>query len=238
MFESLNIVLYLASIIAIGLSVYLVKTIGKGILNVIFVSFGFSIFFISAAMLFALLHDTGIYLLSEPTYRIWWHSLVYLGLISLIWGGYRIKHIVSTNSLVGLNKKDAIFFGILFLIMIGIILSAPLLENQLSGLFAITFIDKFGLHHLTTFILAAIAGWYLFYIKGKWGLFGVSILCMVGFVLLIGSQHFWEAITETFPIIVLNDKVIETVEVLFLIPAMSFAAFGLWRIIAYIKSLK
>lgn len=237
-FGILEKVNYLLIFIALGLNVHVVRSFGKGILNVLFISFGFSIFFFGSAELFAYFKHSGVYELSEATGHIWWHILVNLSLFSLVWGGYRIKSISTSENPEGFGRRDINLFATLFVVMLGVFVLTPVLEGVLSTNAVSIFIDSYGVHHLSVFILGALGGWYLFYVRGQWGLLGSSILAMIAFIVLIGGQHFWETITETYKVIVLDDETIEGIELLFVFPALLSLVFAQWKLFKYVQGMK
>lgn len=237
MFEILEKINYLLIFIVLGLNIYVVKSFGKGILNVLFISFGFSIFFFGTSELFSFLKHSGVYQFEEATGHIWWHILVNLSLFSLVWGGYRIKNIVDTASAEGFGRKDIILYGVLLVIMLGVFMLASPLEGVLGTNPVSVFIDSYGLHHLAVFILGALGGWYMFYVRGQWGLLGTSILAMIAFIVLIGGQHFWETVTETFKLIELDEEIIEGVELLFVFPALLSLVYAQWKLARYVNGI-
>lgn len=234
-FEVTQNLIYITVFIALGLNLYIVKKFKGGILNVLFASFGFSIFFTGLGMLFAYLQDIGFYQLEDVTFHVWWHLIVYLALSCLVWGGYRMKKIVDTGSSVGFGQKDMLVYGLIFILIAVIFLIAPIANEPLSKILVGSVVDKLGLHHFGVVILAIISAWYLFYVKGHWGILGTSISFMIGFLLLISGQHFWETITESWKIIQLENTFIEGIELLFIYPAVSLFCIGEWKIVQFIR---
>lgn len=239
-FEIIEVFNYGLLIIALGLNIYVVRTFGRGMLNVVFASLGFSIFFLIAYFVFHMLAGhTAFYAYTEETTDIWIHMIVYLSMISIIWGGYRIKSIVlsgDVEAMTGFGRKDTAFFSILTLILFFIFTISPALDGLIaSHPTLVEIIDNWGLHHFTVFVLGALSAWYLMFIKGNWGLLSKSISALIGFLFLIGMQHFWESFTESWKIIEPSESIIEGVELLFVVPALILLCVAQWRIVKFIK---
>lgn len=233
MFE---ILIFSLIITALFLCFQLIRTIAKGVMNVIFWSFTLGIFLFGASRLFLLLEDSGVYQLHEVTLHVWWHIIFYLGVVSFIWGGMRLMEIAKSQTPVGFSQKDKIIFAVFLLITAGIFVIAMPLENTLMPLLVDSPIDKLGLHHFVAVILGLVAAFYLFTLKSIWGkLLTVGIMPIIAFLALIGLQHLWEFLAESLKVIVLPDATIEFVEQLIVIPALLFFNFALLRILKVIK---
>ncbi len=236
MLESLEIVTYLATLIAFCLSTYVVVSFGKGMLNVLFLSFTFSIFFIGMYLLHGYLSDVGVYNLSEESHGLWVHLIVYLSMLSLIWGGYRIKSIVSSGAIEeGVGWKDARFYAVLLIALAAIFVYTPILEGALSVSPLLASLESWGFSHFTVFILGGISFWYLKYVRGSWGLIAKSISLVMGFLLLIGVQHLWENLTESWKVVSLSHSAIESVESIVLSLALVLFMLSQWKLIGFIR---
>lgn len=237
MFEILEKINYLLVFIALGLNIYVVRSFGKGILNILFTSFSFAIFFTGASMLYSFLQDSGFYSLDEVSFHIFWHILIYLSLASIVWGGHRIKKIVDTSITEGFGQKDIIFYSVLTVVMLVIFTASPAIDTMLGSSLDSSIINTWGLTHFAVFMLALFSSWYLFYVKGHWGIIGSSLLLIIWFTVFIGGQHFWELLTESWKVIKLEDKIIENVELLFVFPALLSLTFAQWKLARYIKGV-
>ena len=231
-----EILIFSLIITALFLCFQLIRTIAKGVMNVIFWSFTLGIFLFGASRLLLLLADSGVYQLHEVTLHIWWHIIFYLGVLSFIWGGMRLTEIAKSQTPVGFSQKDKIIFAVFLLITAGIFVIAMPLEATFTPLLVDSPIDKLGLHHGIAVILGLVAAFYLFTLKSTWGkLLTVGIMPIIAFLALIGLQHLWEFLAESLKVIVLPDATIEFVEQLIVIPALLFFNFALLRILKVIK---
>lgn len=232
-----EILIFALIISAFFLCLYLIRAIGKGVMNVIFWSFTFGIFLFGASRLLLLLTDSGVYRLNEVTLHVWWHIIFYLSMLSFIWGGIRLREIGKSQTPVGFSRKDKILFSVFLLITAGIFVIAMPLETTLMPFLVNSPIDKLGLHHFLAVILGLITAFYLFTLKSTWGkLLTVGIMPIIAFLALIGLQHLWEFLTESLKVIVLPETSIELIEQLIVIPGLLFFNFALIRILKVIKA--
>lgn len=235
--ESSTVVLIL---VALGLSIYVVRTFGKGVLNVLFFSLVFSVLFLLGYFVFhELTAEVALYQLSEGTTHLWAHSIVYLSMLSLIWGGYRLKSMATASDLMaveGFGRRDKSFFGVLGAVYVLIVLLAPALEPMIAHSTLVQVFDAWGLHHLTVFLLGAVSVWYLFYIKGNWGLLSSSISLLIAYIFFVGLQHFWETLTESWRVIEVSETAIEGVELVLVILALVFLCLAQWKILKFVKN--
>lgn len=236
-FEVLEGFVYVFLVLAILLNVYTVRKFGKGFLNVLFLSFGFCAFFLCTSFVFSMLAHGGLIALEDVTYELWHHVLIYLSFFSLIWGGYRIKRGTEMGDTTGVNHSDSIVYAILF----GIMSLIFMFSSRIDGLFvsaAADFLEKverLGLHHFTVFLLGGISALYLLYIKGNWGLLSKSLTLIIWFIALIALQHFWETLTESWQLLLVDDEIVEGVELLLVLPALALYCISQWKIIKFIK---
>lgn len=238
-FEGLEVVEYIVVVLALAMNIYVVRKFGQGMLNIVFISLGFSIFFLGSYFVFhGLTEGSGWYALSDGTKHVWAHSLVYLSMISIIWGGYRVKAMAASTDIddvSGFGMRDRRFYSFLALIMVLIFILSPGLEGGMVDTAAMTTIDSWGLHHFTVFVLGAIAAWYLLFIKGNWGLLSSSITMLMWFVFLIGLQHLWESVTESWMLYTPTEVVIESVEGVIVTFAVLVLCVAQWKIIKFVK---
>ncbi|MBI2022040.1 hypothetical protein HYS93_04160 [Candidatus Daviesbacteria bacterium] len=215
---------------ALILTVYNIGNIGPGVLNVVFISFFFGVLFLGLTRVFIFLTDQGFYQITDETLHLWWHVIFYLGMISFIWGGYRLKQISTAEHPSGFNNSDKIFFGLLSLAVVGIFLVANPFESTLAKILEESVIASLGLHHFLAFILASVAAWYIYYIKNNWGnLLSVGAVPILVFLSLMGLQHFWELVTESWKLISIPESTIEQVEQLIIIPAYLLLIFAMLK---------
>lgn len=236
LFEIFEIGVYILLVLALLLNVYILKSFGKGVLNIVFLSFGMSIVFLGVYFLFMrFAEDNVLFSLSEATMFTWAHGIVYLSMLALIWGGYRIKKASETENAGGLNSSDGVIYGLLSVILVGLLLTVQPMEMSATKAIEGSAFDELGLHHFTVFILGGISFWYLRYIKGNWGLLSDSMTYVMYFLLLIGIQHLWEVLTESWKVITLESTYIEGVETIIIFAALALFCVGQSKIIKFIK---
>lgn len=206
--------------ISIFLSIYVVRKIGKGILNVAVIPLSLGIVTIGLASLFIFLNESGVYNLTSLSMHIWWHLIEVMGFISIIYGGWRISSMNSSGVPRSFDSKDKVVLGIIGFVVISIFFIASKLEGILSLIPPDSSIDTLGLHHLFAILFAFAAGFYLNHIRKQAGSFMVSAPLVAGFLFLLGGQHAWELITESLKIITLEEEIIELVEQFFVLPAL------------------
>lgn len=224
-------IIFLLIAIVFVITLTIVLKIGSGVLNVVFVSFMTGILLLGLSRLFLHLSDLGYYQLSSVTTHIFWHLIFYLSMLSFIWGGVRIKEISSSQSPIGFHSKDGIVLGALVVVSVGIFLIAQSLEPVLAPMLVGSFVDTFGLHHFIAVILAAFVAYYMYYIKVNWGqLLSVSVGPIIVFLSLMGAQHFWELLTESWKYIPIEEATGEHVEQLIVIPALAFLVIAMYRV--------
>lgn len=240
LFEIAHIAVYVLIVIGFLITVATVRKFEFGALNLLFISYAFGILFLGLSQLFDYLKESGAYTLSDISFHAWLHLIVYCALLSLIWGGYRVKRSIGAAKVLHFDSNDKAVFGILLAFTAVIFIAPPFVETSLSKALTGSFIDTFGLHHFIAMLGAYIAGWYLYHIRGNWGLLGTNILFMIGFLIVIGSQHGWEVITEStnLRLVSLPDVAIEGVEALLLVVATTLYVVGQWKIFTFVRSLK
>jgi len=228
--QIMQLLIYAAILIGLALNIYIVRKVGKGIMNVVFMSFGMSLFLVGLSNLFVAVYESS---LEDITLHVFWHSIAYLAFIALIWGGYRIKSIISSPNPEGFGFKDMAVFSSMVIIAVMIFLAAPVLNASLGQMLTGSLFETLGVHHLIAFLLGIIGALYLFYIKGG-PQAGKSITFIGIFLLLLGVQHFWEILTETFKVIELEGSTIELIEQFIVLPAIIFFIVGQKSIIKFI----
>ena len=232
--QFMQLLIYGAILIGLGLNLYIVKKIGKGIMNVVFISFGMSLFLIGLSNVFVALYESS---LEDITLHIFWHIIAYLGFLSLIWGGYRIKKIIGSSNPEGFGQKDVVVFATMLAITIMIFITAPVLNLGISKALTGSIVETIGIHHLIAFLLGFIGASYLIYIKGG-PQAGKSITFLSLFLLLLGFQHLWEIVNETFHMINIDGATVELVEQFIVLPAILFFIAGQKSVINFIKGTK
>ncbi len=228
-----SMICFLLLALAFIMGLYVVKSVGKGAINVTFISFTFGIFFTGLSRLFMYLTDINIYSLEEVTHHIWWHLLFYFSLLSFIWGGLRLKEI--SVKMEGVRLRDGLVWGSMVFLGVIIFVVAQPLEIVLGPALKGTIIETWGLYHFVAFALAAVAATYLFYIKTNWGkILNVSVTPILIFLLLMSLQHLWELLTESWKILSLESYIIERVELVIVLCALVFLNIAVVRIIQFI----
>ena len=231
----MSYLIYLAQIVGLYLSFMVVRRIGKANLNVVFLSFLSCIFFISTANVLSSVQESVFKSMDGVTFHVMWHMIAYAGFISIIWGGFRLKRILESQTAAKYGKVDWIFYGVLAFVVT--VITVLLITNSESATHHLkgSIVDRWGLHHMGAFLLGGIAGWYLFYIKGKWGALGRSIVFVAGFLVLLGLQHGWEIANETHHFLPISDDAIELVEKFIILPAVLFFIVGQLQFLKIIR---
>ncbi len=240
MFDIIHVIIYLLLAGALALSVILARKFRAGALNILFVSYAFGVFFLALSQLFDYLVGNGTYVLADVSFHLWLHLIMYCSLLAFIWGGYRVKKSIDSvqaASSSGLSGTDKTVFASLTILAGAFFVLPPILEPAFSVSLPGSAIDLFGLHHFLVFVGAFVVGWYLFRIKGSWGLLGQGIAFMVAFLVLIGGLHLWEVVTESqsLQLFDLPETIVEGVELFFLLPAVLAFIVGQWRIFKFVR---
>ncbi|OGZ73701.1 MAG: hypothetical protein A2908_03685 [Candidatus Staskawiczbacteria bacterium RIFCSPLOWO2_01_FULL_38_12b] len=230
--QVMQYLIYLGILIGLALNLYVVKKIGKGIMNIVFISFGMSLFLVGLSSLFVSIYELQ---LEDISLHIFWHGIIYMAFISLIWGGYRIKKNMESPNPEGFNSKDILLLGAMLLFTLNLFIIAPILNNALYAMLTGSIIETIGLHHLVAFILGFVGAGYLFYIKGG-PQAGKSMTFMGIYLFLLGSQHLWEILTETFHLFLISGDTIELVEKFIILPAIIFFILAQLSIVKFIRN--
>lgn len=217
------------------MSLYVIKKIGNGVLNIAVIPFSLGILLIGVSNFFIFLSKNGFYDLSITSLHMWWHLIAVIGFISIIFGGVRIKNASNMNGSITFGKSDVLTLGVMALAVIAIFIAAQPLEKSFGQALQGSVFENFGLHHLIAFIFAFIAGFYLIHIRKQAGNLVVSISFVAGFLFLLGGQHIWEFLTESVKMIQINEEAIELVEQFLVFPAMILFIISQFRIIKFIK---
>lgn len=233
--EVLGFAINISILVGFVMSVYVINKIGKGLLNVAVIPLSLGIFLVGLANVFIFLSEAGFYQLSDITLHIWWHAIASIGLLSIVYGGWRIKSISSANDAGGFGRKNILALGAMAAMVAVIFIVAQPLEKSFSAALTGSVVENFGLHHLAVFILAFVAGVYLILIRKQAGNFIVSIPFVAGFLFFLGGQHMWEILTESLKVIRIGREAIELVEQFLVLPAMILFITSQWRIIKFIK---
>lgn len=234
--QLLELAIYLSILIGFIMSVYVIKKIGKGILNIAVIPLSLGIFLVGISNVFITLNKFGFYQLSETTLHVWWHMIASIGMISIVYGGWRIKSISNANDEDGFGEKSILALGAMIAAVVLIFAVAQPLEKVLSPLLTGSAVENFGLHHLITFTLAFIAGFYLILTRKQAGNFIVSAPFVAGFLFFLGGQHVWEMMTESLKVIEIDGESIELIEQFLVLPAMLLFITSQWKIIKFIKN--
>jgi len=229
--QIMTYLVYVGIAIGLILNFYVVKRLGKGIMNIVFISFGMSLLLVGLAMAFVAVYESR---LQDISFHVFWHSIIYLAFISLIWGGYRIKKNMESANPEGFNVKDTVLFANMLLWSVFIFVIAPVVDQSLYSMLTGSFVETIGLHHLIAFVLGIIGAWYLFYIKGG-PQAGKSMRFISIYLLFLGIQHFWEIINETLHLLPITGETTELVEKFIILGAIIFFILGQSAVIKFIK---
>lgn len=223
-------------VISIILTALVIRRIGKGVLNVIFFSYLFGIFFFGLTYLFILLTGAGFYQISEASYHFWWHLIFYLSMLSFIWGGYRLKEIASTQKAKGWGPKDMIFFSLIISASLFVFILPTIYEQQLQLILEGSTFNNLGIHHFIAFLLALAAMAVMVYIKNAWGkLLSVSSTPMIIFLSFMTMLHLWELLAETYKVVHVSELMGEAIEQFIVIPGLFFFIYAIMRVIKATK---
>lgn len=233
--ELLELAINISILLGFGMSVYVVKKIGKGILNIAVIPLSLGIFLIGISNIFITLNRSGFYQLSDTTAHLWWHMIASIGMISVVYGGWRIKNISNANNEAGFGEKNVLALGAMVAAVVVIFMAAQPLEKSLSAALTGSVVESFGLHHLITLTLAFMAGFYLVLTRKQAGNFIVSAPFVAGFLFFLGGQHVWEMLTESLKVIKIDSEAIELVEQFLVLPAMVLFIASQWKIIKFIQ---
>jgi len=230
--ESMEIAIFGLVVAVIFASYFFARRFGQGALGAPFLYFTAGTFMIGLARLFLFLASAEVYTLEETTLHVWWHVMFYLGMTSFALGGMRMQKIAAQSPVAGFSAKDtytlAAFLAVSFLIFFIATPLEPILAPVLVG----SFVETFGLHHFLAVIFAVFAGFYIHKIKSHWGkLLTVSVYPFLAFIVLMGLQHAWEVVTESWHLIELSLSTIEQVEQFIVLPALVLLGFGFLRIL-------
>lgn len=219
--------------------VYLFQNIGGGALRVVFFGFTVGITLIGLSRVFLFASDLGVYHLEAATIHIWWHMLFVLGILAFIWGAWRLRQNMSLSSDKWQKSRDVYILTALLISGCAIFVVAPIAEGRLAVLLIGSSIDRLGLHHVLALIVSLAAGLLIHRIKKDWGtLLSVSVTPLLVFLLLMGVQHLWELLTESWKVVSLEESFIEGVEQLIVLPAFISLVIGFFRIIGVLVRQK
>lgn len=237
MLEILHGVVFVLIFTGLVVNFLVVKKLDSGIMGLLYIFFGFGIFFEGLSVVFDFMNSMTFYQLADITFHFWLHILVYCALASIVWGGYRIKHSIDKNTQAAFTPRDGIFLGLLFAAAMVVFILPQLVEPYLFPVLLGSVFDNFGLHHGIALLGAFVGGVYLHFIKGKWGLFGQSLTFVTLFLVFVGIQHGWEVITESekLKLLTLDNPTIEGVEALLMLVGTSLFAYGQWVIYRVIR---
>lgn len=223
-------IIFLCFIFALILSLVIRHKKISTAVGVIYTFFSLGTFLIFLSRIFLILNNGGVYTLENVGLHIWWHTILYLGIMCFIIGGKRLLQISNNIDIKQYNQKDTltiisfVFFTILIFIL------SQIVEPLLSTILVDSFIDRWGLHHFIVFSLGVYAGNYVLSIRNKWGkTLSVGAIPIFIFITLTGLQHLWELLTESWKIINLVPEKIELVESYIVIASLISLNFGYYR---------
>ena len=229
--QIMQYLIYASMFVGLGLNLYIVKKMGKGIMNIVFISYGMSLFLVGLSSAFVAIYEPQLH---DISLHIFWHSIVYMAFLSLIWGGHRIKKNMTSPTPQGFNFTDTILFSAMLILTLGIFFIAPFANEGLYNLVTGSWWEVLGVHHLIAFLLGGFGAWYFFYIKGG-SQAGKSIRFIGFYLLLLGIQHLWEIINETAHLLPITTATIELGEKFIVLPAIIFFILGHMAIIKSIQ---
>jgi len=189
--------------------------------------------------LIIVLYDFQIINIGDETLAMGWHIIFYLAMICFLIfleKVIRIRDKALSGKQLGFRKSDLITLVILGVLAVATFFILEPLDAWFLSWFEGSFIAEIGLHHFIAFLfagfIAAKITWVKFFMEREsYDTRAINSL-FAGFIIflgLMGLNHFWELITESWMIIRLSSMVIETVEQIFWLPASVFLAYGLWR---------
>lgn len=237
-FNSLDFVILGLAAASFLMTISIIKKFGGGTLGKIFYFFAAGALFFGLAELFLFMNDWEVFDMSDISLHLSWHLIFYFSMICFILGGKKLHYFaLGKPAVFGVAEKS--FLGIFGLITIFLFLFSDFTNGALTPLFEGTVVDQWGLHHLLAFIFASIAAYYFTTIEKDWGkLFGVAIVSILFFLVLVGLQHLWEALVENIKIIPVEGTTAEIVEKIILAPALVLLLFAFYRIKSQISQTK
>jgi hypothetical protein len=216
------------------LALNLMRLFGRGAMGIAFLFFSAGVFILGLSLLFLFLCDNHIFFhLEDVNMHIWVHVLVFLGLLLFAIGGKKLNDL-SHNIGVrpNLSGGEQILLGSSLLFSLTVFFFAPSLDAALAPITVNSVVDTLGLHHFIAFMMAIICAVYIWSVRASWGkMLGVGVAPFLAFLFLIGMQHLWEAMTESWKLFSISSQQIELVEQFLLFPAYTMLAIAFFRII-------
>lgn len=221
-----GIILFLV-LVGVCICFYLIKKFGHGSLTLPFTYFGVGTLLLGVMRTFVFLESLEIINLQNVTFEIWWHAIFYLSMITFILGGIKLDELATKPVSAGFAAKDKYILLVLFAAALFVLFIGQPLEKSLGVILAESLIYKLGLHHFLSFILAFIAAFYTYRIKGSWSKFLTSsIYPFLGFLSLMTLQHFWALLNHTWRILHFEMEAVAQVEQFIVIVALLFLNLG------------
>lgn len=228
----LELIIYALVIVAIWLSISIARAFGGGVLGVTFYYFAVSFFLVGLHRMFPQVADGGFYMLQNVTEHLWVHLIFYFGILAFILGARRLNSISNPSSSSSFGSADVFTLGFLTLVPLTVFVIAQPLEPIMATMFVGSIVDTFGLHHFLAFIFAVVAAWYVWSMKKN---FGARVYPFLALLFLMGVQHFWETLTESWRVIMISQDTAELIEKFILIPSLVLLTVGLYRIYLFLK---
>jgi|GEM_PF-1149521 len=231
--EIVNMVLALVAVIIIAL---VIKQFGSSLISVIFWYFLIGTILLASSRLMIFLVDLGVLQVSDDMLHISWHVLFYLSMLTFILAGRGFAQLaqdVPTHKAMSRVLGWGLAMGILAL---AIFLGSGQVDTSVVGAIEQTVLEQWGFIHFIAFVLGGAAGFTL-YKQAKTGEITRSLAVPYLISLsLLGLNHLWELIAESWQLIVLPSSTIETVEQFFIVPAFLLIAYAYIRLWTLIRS--
>ncbi len=197
-----------------------IKKFGGGMLSQLFSYFSVGTIFLILMRLFIHFVELNILSVASGALHFWWHVMFYLAMLSFFFG---LKGMVDLAD----GKEDKIakmiskwqFTSVVAVLVI--MFFSITTGNSWASFYEGALFENVGLHHFVAFAISALVVYYLVQSKKKIGTIGTGIAMPFTIGLSFwGLQHFWELLTESWKIILLDDEIIEHVEQYFVIIAV------------------
>lgn len=223
--EFVNLFLLLATI---GLIVWQTSRYTQGSVSIIWGYFLMGTLLLAAIQLFIVFNDVGVIAVHDSTFHISWHLMFYLSMLLFFMGGRGLVNLASNKPPEAAKLKHWAIGSFVFVLII--FLGAEPVNQFVIDYFQGTILDTFGTHHFGAFLAALLAAFYMLKVRNRYkDIIGIIATPLLIFLALFGVFHLWELLTESWKLIIVEGSVIETVEQIIAIPALSVLLYGFYK---------
>ncbi len=185
---------------------------------------------------FYIFADRGVIFVHDDTLEFWWHIIFYMAMGAWICGAKVLSKVEGEGDRLSSLRSLKQWSVVSALVTAAVFLTAEPLDKSFVVGFDGTFWDIFGVQHFAGFVAAALA---LLYIVSSVGIHespsDARIINRLKLPLMItyglfALDHFWELLTESWEIFVIEETVIEQVEQMIVLPAFLAVAYAGWKL--------